>query len=260
MPQRWIPILISLIGCSPSSGTIFDGINLFTIADDITLGQQLRDEIAASPADFPILDEAEYPEAYEHIYQIRDEILATGEVIYADEFAWETYIIDDPDTLNAFAAPGGYIYVYTGLIEFLEYEDELAGVMGHEIAHADQRHSTQQLTKAYGLSSLIGLVLGEEPGLLAELAAGLANLNFSRADESESDDYSVEYLCETPWAADGAAGFFEKLESGGVPEFLSTHPSSDTRVEDISAYAVALGCSTERSKSADYQSILDSLP
>ena len=132
--------------------------------------------------------------------------------------------------------------------------------MGHEIAHADQRHSTQQLTKAYGLSALLGLVLGEDPGLVAELAAGLVNLNFSRADESEADDYSVEYLCLTPWAADGAAGFFEKLEGGGVPEFLSTHPSSDTRVEDITAYAEELGCSTELYKDADYQALLDSLP
>ncbi|MFT5683425.1 MAG: putative Zn-dependent protease [Myxococcota bacterium] len=260
MRTTWISALILLSGCSSSSGTVFDGINLFTVEDDMELGLQLRDEIAALPADYPILDEAAYPEAYEHIYRIRDEILASGEVIYADDFAWETYIIDDPDTLNAFAAPGGYIYVYTGLIEFLEYEDELAGVMGHEIAHADQRHSTQQLTKAYGISSLLGLVLGEDPGLLAELAAGLVSLNFSRADESESDDYSVEYLCQTEWAADGAAGFFEKLEGGKIPEFLSTHPSSDTRVEDITTYAEELGCSTELSKSADYQAVLDSLP
>ena len=253
--------LTLLVGCAPGAGGTFDGINLFTIEEDMALGEQLRDEIAASPEDFPILDEAAYPEAYEHIYTLRDEILATGEVIYADQFAWETYIIDDPDTLNAFAAPGGYIYVYTGLIEFLEYEDELAGVMGHEIAHADQRHSTQQLTTAYGLSALLGMVLGEEPGLLAELAAGLVNLNFSRSDESESDDYSVEYLCLTPWAADGAAGFFEKLEGGaGIPEFLSTHPSSETRVEDITAYAEELGCSIELNPDADYQALLDSLP
>jgi Zn-dependent protease with chaperone function len=259
MRTTWITAAALLTGCT-SSGAVFDGINLFTIEDDIALGEQLRDQIAASPEDFPILDEGAYPEAYEHIYRIRDEILSTGEVIYADDFAWEAYIIDDPETLNAFCAPGGYIYVYTGLIEFLEHEDELAGVMGHEIAHADQRHSTQQLTKAYGLSALLGLALGEDPGLLAELAAGLVNLSFSRADESEADDYSVEYLCQTGWAADGAAGFFEKLEGGEIPEFLSTHPSSDTRIEDITAYAVELGCSTELRKDADYQAILDSLP
>ena len=251
-----IPILA---GCTSSSG-VFDGINLFTVEDDIELGAQLRDQIAASPADFPILDEAAYPEAYEHIYEMRDEILATGEVTYADDFVWETYIIDDPDTLNAFCAPGGYIYVYTGLIEFLETEDELIGVMGHEIAHADQRHSTQQLTKAYGLATMLEMLLGEEPGLLADLAAGLVNLNFSRADESEADDFSVEYLCETLYAADGSAGFFEKLEGVEIPEFLSTHPSSDTRVEDIQAYAEALGCSTVPFKGGDYQEILDSLP
>ena len=62
------------------------------------------------------------------------------------DFDWELKIIHDDETLNAFCAPGGYIYVYTGLIKFLAHEDNLAGVIGHEIAHADLRHSTQQLT------------------------------------------------------------------------------------------------------------------
>jgi len=71
---------------------------------------------------------------------------------HKDDFAWQVKIIDDPETLNAFATPGGYIYVYTGLIKFLDTEDQLAGVMGHEIAHADLRHSTRQMTSSYGVS------------------------------------------------------------------------------------------------------------
>ena len=152
------------------------------------------------------------------------------------------------------------MYVYTGLIEFLEQEDELAGVLGHEIAHAAQRHSTEQLTKAYGLTTLVELVLGKDPGLLVEIAEGLAGLSFSRVDEAEADEYSVIYLCETYYAADGAAGFFEKLEGVEIPEFISTHPSSDSRVEDIRAEAAARGCSTEPYPDGDYAGLLDSLP
>ena len=248
------------IACSGDEG---GGVNLFTIEDDISLGQDLADQIAADPETYPLLDEAEYPEAYDYLYGMRDVILDSGEVKYADEFAWELHIIDDDETLNAFCAPGGYIYVYTGLIRYLEVEDHLEGVLGHEMAHADQRHSTEQLSKAYGISVLVGLVLGNDPGLLAEIAAGLVSLSFSRTDESEADEYSVRYLCDSLYAADGAAGFFEKLleEGGGeVPEFLSTHPSSDTRVEDLHAIAQELGCNTELNPDVVYQDFIDTLP
>lgn len=259
-PARLFPLTLALlVGCTDGGG-IIDGLNLFSVEEDIELGSQLRDEINSMPEEYPLLDEGSYPDAYNRIYAIRDAILDTGAVEYADTFDWELYIIDDDETLNAFAAPGGYIYVYTGLIRFLEFEDELTGVMGHEIAHADQRHSTEQLTKAYGLQTLLSLLLGEDPGLAASIAQGLVSLSFSRADESEADDYSVIYLCETDYAADGAAGFFEKLDGASVPEFLSTHPNSDTRVEDIRAMADGLGCSTELNPDGDYEGLISSLP
>lgn len=252
-------LALSLTSCTvDEDGKI--AVNIFSIEDDIELGQQLRDEIAADPETYPVLDPNEYADAYAHLNEIRDTILATGEVTYADDFEWELYIIHDDETLNAFCAPGGYIYVYTGLIKFLEYEDELAGVMGHEIAHADLRHSTDQLTKAYGVGVLIELLLGEDPGLLADVASSLLSLSFSRTDETEADQASVDYLCATDYSADGTAGFFEKLDGFELPEFLSTHPSSDTRVDDITEYALDQLCEVGNNPSADYQALIDALP
>jgi len=138
--------------------------------------------------------------------------LNSNGIIYRDEFTWQTKIIHDDTTLNAFAGPGGYIYVYTGLIKFLESEDHFAGVLAHEIAHADRRHVTDQLTTVYGLSFLLDILLGEEnPGTVAQIAAGLASLSFSRSKEKEADEYSVIYLCETEWKSNGAGGFFQIL-------------------------------------------------
>lgn len=263
MRRSLVPWLgLVLVGCDGA----LDGVNLFTIEDDKKLGADLAAEIESNPKEYgKILDRTEYADAYAHLDAIRDEILNTGEVEYADEFLWETHIIDDDETLNAFAAPGGYIYVYTGIIKYLDVEDHFAGVMGHEIAHAANRHSTEQLTKAYGIQTMLDFVLGKGGGGLAgEIASGLVGLEFSREDEAEADEYSVIYLCETDWAADGAAGFFEKLESEGsayeIPEFLSTHPSSDTRIEDIHAEAEARGCDTALKRNADWQGFLDALP
>jgi len=239
------------------------GVNLFSVQDDITLGMQVDDEILSDPVNFPILDESLYPEAYQHLRRIRDEILDNAPVTYKTEFAWDTKIIHDDDVLNAFATPGGYIYVYTGLIKFLDSEDELAGVMGHEIAHADLRHSTDQLTQQYGLALLLAVVLGEDASAIADIAAGLVTLKFSRNHEEQSDEYSVIYLCETEYDARGASRFFEKLEAAGgsdIPEFLSTHPDPANRVEDIQAKWAELGCGEGGTFEDRYADFIATLP
>jgi predicted Zn-dependent protease len=139
-----------------------NNINIFSIEDDKQLGLQVSAEIEADPSTYPVLSETQYPEAYTHLRRIRDEILSSGKVAYADDFNWECKIIND-DVLNAFCAPGGYIYVYTGIIDYLDNEAQFAGVLGHEIAHAARRHSTDQLTKVYGLSVMLNVLLGNDP-------------------------------------------------------------------------------------------------
>lgn len=247
------------IGCKEGSR----GFNLFTIQDDKALGMQLRDEIAANPQQYPVLDPAQFPEAYGYLFRIRDKILNSGKVDLADEFDWETRIIADDNTLNAFVAPGGYIYVFTGLIKYLDTEDELAGVMGHEIAHADRRHSTEQLTKAFGITTLVDIVLGDNQNTITQVLESLVSLKFSRDDESEADEYSVIYLCPTDYNAAGAAGFFEKIAAEGSsspPQFLSTHPNPDNRVENIYAKETELGCNGTGTFDAQYQNFKNSLP
>lgn len=242
-----------------------DGVNIFTVEDDKQLGLQMKEEIQGNPDEYPLLQPAQYSEAYQHMEQVRDDILASGLVDFDSEFAWEVYIIDDDSVLNAFCTPGGYIYFYTGLIRFLDHDAQFAGVMGHEMAHAAERHSTQQMTKAYGLTMLLSVVLGENPNMIAqmvgELAAGVASLAFSRDDEYEADELSVNYLYETSYDARGVAGFFEKMiGQPQPPEFLSTHPNSENRVEKIYEVWEGLGGKTGETYPAEYQAFLNNLP
>lgn len=258
-------ILLSLLLVVLSFNSCSDGgINLFSLQKDIDLGKQVETEIANNPSQYPILSESKYPEAYGHLRRITNTILASGEVKYKNEFEWKTYIIEDDDVLNAFCTPGGYIYVYTGLIKFLEKESHLAGVMGHEIAHADRRHSTDAMTRQYGVSILLQIALGEDPGALTQVAAQIAELSYSRKAESEADDYSVIYLTPTEFQGNGAAGFFQKLldqgQSGGVPEFLSTHPSPDNRVDDINTKWKELGGTAKSEVAGRYDAFKASLP
>ncbi len=253
---------IGLGACKDEEGNS-KGLNLFSLQDDKDFGKQVSAEIESDPATYPILDSAQYPEAYAHLHRITNNILNSGRVQYKDEFVWQTKIIHDDSVLNAFCTPGGYIYVYTGLIKFLDSEDQLAGVMGHEIAHADERHSTEALTKQYGTEVLFAILFGNDPGALAQIAKGLLSLQYSRTNETEADMRSVEYLYETEYDARGVARFFEKLIAAGAgegPEFLSTHPNPSNRVEAITDKWTELGGKTGETFVDRYKEFKNSLP
>lgn len=241
---------------------------LFSVQNDIDLGAQVSTEIASDPTTYPILSREDHPESYAYLDNLVNEILNKGDLAYRNEFVWEVNIID-ADVLNAFATPGGYIYVYTGLIKFLDTADDLAGVMGHEIAHADLRHTSRNLQKTYGVQILLSVILGNDAGQLTQIAGQIAGtaagLSFSRDFESEADDRAVEYNSNTIYACDGVKNFFQKLidegQTSGTPEFLSTHPNPPTRVADITAKAEEISCSTELSGDVDgYNAFKESLP
>jgi beta-barrel assembly-enhancing protease len=252
--------LLSFAGCKKGD------LNLFSIEDDKSLGQQTVSQILANPQQYPVLSRTQYPQQYAYLDNMRNEILNSGQVRYKTEFEWQLYIINDPNTQNAFCTPGGYIFIYTGLIKYLDNASSLAGVLGHEMAHADRRHSTTQMTKQYGLQTLLDIVLGNNQSALTDVAASLVNLQFSRDDEKDADAQSVTYLCPTVYRADGSADFFVKIAAGGgqqVPAFLSTHPNPDNRVTNIQTKKTELGCANSPSNTVeitDYTQFKNSLP
>lgn len=246
MKLLWVlPLFAMTIGCGK--------INLLTLEDERQLGEQAKAEIFSNPAEYPILPKAQYPQAYALIEGIATDILNSGQVSNRDNFVWEVYIIKRDDVLNAFCTPGGKIFFYTGLMKYLDNSSSVAGVMGHEIAHADRRHSGKQLTTQMGLQVLLSIVAGtsgQDIAQMVNLLAGLGSLQFSRDHETEADTYSVKYLCPTKYQTDGAHYFFKKLIDQGQgsqgPTFLSTHPDPGDRVNNIqSQAAAATGCATK---------------
>ncbi|EMR02532.1 M48 family metalloprotease [Cesiribacter andamanensis] len=240
---------------------------LFPLEQDVALGAEVHQEILNMPDSLPILSQEQYPQAYQYLSSMMDRITASPDVLYKDRFGYtNVFIIRNDEELNAFATPGGYIYVYTGLIKYLETEDHLAGVLAHEIAHADRRHTVRAIQREVGLQLLLDVALGERQGAVVQVARALGNLQYSRSNEEEADQYSVRYLSnpQSPYACDGAAGFFEKLlaEGGtdGPPQFLSTHPSPANRVEDIQAEAQSLGCDADPCSTCSYQQFKNMLP
>lgn len=242
-------------------------INLFSISDDIELGRQLDSSIIANPQEYPILSRSEYQDAYNYLENMRDEILKSDDIAYKETFDWKISIIKDDDMLNAFAAPGGYMYFYTGLMKFLEEDAQLAGVMAHEMAHAARRHGTDMLTVEYSVSIVLSILSGgdmsELTGALLGALKGLGDLSYSRNNEYEADEYSVKYLADTDYDPLGIKGFFIKLESGDAshpPEFLSTHPSPDNRLEAIDEVYEEIGSPVNSITKGNYDNLINSLP
>ncbi len=238
----------------------------FSVDKDVELGQEVTDEILSNPSEYPVLKRKEYPEAYAHLDSMRDVLLATGQIKYADRFHWEVFIIDK-EVLNAFALPGGNTFYYTGLIKFLDDEASMAGVMAHEFVHADHRHSTNGMTKMYGVQTMLSVIIGDESGviedILAQLASGATSLAFSRADEYEADEYAVRFLYETGWDARGVARFFEKMDTEDGAEwmkYLKTHPSPDDRVSEIERHPENLGGKEGGEFPDRYQELKNNLP
>lgn len=240
---------------------------VFDVKYDVELGRHHAESIEADTT-MVLLDRAECAEAYDHLQRIVDEVVRSDEIQYRELFAYDDVrIIHDDETLNAFCAPGGFIYVYSGLIKYLEAEDHLAGVLGHEIAHAELRHSSLRLQRDYGRQRLLDLILLSQPLSNAAFAAILNQLNtlsFSREQEAMSDRMSVQYLSGSRYACSGVGGFFERLQREGdganIPAMLSDHPDDVSRIRSIRAEAERLGCSTELAEGDSWQAFQASLP
>ncbi|MFM7467075.1 MAG: M48 family metalloprotease [Crocinitomicaceae bacterium] len=249
--------LIFLTGCKSGKS-----VNLFSIEDDKKLGAQVASQIESDTSGYIILDSAKNAKVYQYIYGIRNELLNSGQLKYKNEFPWRIRVIHDDSTLNAFCTPGGYIYVFTGILKFLDSGDQLAGVLGHEMGHADMRHSTRQMTQMFGVQVLLEVIAGKQDAI-KQIGGALIGLKFSRNHEVEADNCSVQYLCPTPYNAAGGAGFFEKIQAMGgakVPEFLSTHPDPGNRIEVFKAKKQEFNCKGIETYKNEYQAMVKLLP
>ncbi len=156
------------------------------------------------------------------------------------------HLLNDPKTINAFALPGGQVFITKALFSKLQNEAELAGVLGHEIGHVIERHSAQQmatgqlgqiLTVAVG----VGASGGDDGGRRAQMAAALVNqmatLKFSRGDETQADEIGLKYMAQAGYDPTQMLEVMKILKEasggGGQPEFMQTHPLPETRLEDI---------------------------
>ena len=253
-PRRWTALIVLLafllpqICPAPAQAFFFGGV---TIKDEKEMGEKFDVMVRSN---LPIIEDPE-------VKQYVDYMLARlVKAIPPQPFTFKATTILH-NSLNAFAVPGGYVYVFTGLIMNLDKEEELAGVLAHELAHVTQRHVASRLQKAQfvTLGSLLLAVAGVAAGgagggalAMGALGAGQsAMLNYSRLDENEADQIGLQYLIAAGYPPDGMVAGFKVLRqkswmSGiSVPTYLSTHPALGDRINGLQARIQTMGKSVQ---------------
>ena len=217
----------------------------FTLQDEMKMGREFEVLVKST---MPIIED---PVVHDYVQGVVDRIVKT---LPPQPYKFPANVVLH-NSLNAFAAPGGFVFVFSGLIMNLNHESELAGVLSHEIAHVTQRHIAGRMERGrvISMASLLGVVAGVAAGLagggnaggaamMGSMAAGSsAMLNYSRLDEDDADRFGLRYLVAAGYNPKGLGGAFEVIKSqnwgGGsaVPTYLSTHPDLDVRLSRLRA-------------------------
>jgi predicted Zn-dependent protease len=239
---RWvIALLIGAFGlvsyCSTTSDNPVTGekqrVSL-TAEEEIALGRQLAPQMAAQ------FGGVSSSAMRERVQQVGARIVSRS-AASKTPYKYSFHLLADRKTVNAFALPGGQIFITEALLGLLETEDELAAVLGHEVGHVLARHSAEHLAKQQLTQQLIGAVIvgsgSYDTAQLAQLAGSLITMKHGRDDELESDALGLRLVREAGYDPRAMIRVMQVLEkaSGGSrqPEFASTHPSPANRIERI---------------------------
>lgn len=223
--------LCALAGCSMLSAP-GGGFNLISVEDEWRMGLQLEAEVAKQ------MEVISDPRIDGFINELGGDLLAATDNELA-RLDWTFHVVKD-DSINAFNIPGGHVYINTGLVTALGDYAELASVVGHEIGHGLSRHGTRQLSTQYGISFVLALALGNDPGAIQQIVAQFAAtgtlLKFSRDDELQADRFGVHLTYGAGIDPQGVVDMLGVLASlrndrpSAIESFLASHPDPEVRV------------------------------
>lgn len=241
---------VALVGCATNPYTGRRQLLMTSIGQEVQMGAQAFDQVKNDPKMRPSQDPREVEPVKRVAARIVEAAKRSKYAEMAQQFQWEVTIIKDDKTANAFALPGGKMAVYTGIFPMAKTEAGLAAVMGHEVVHALARHGAERMSQGQLTNTLLqvaGAAIGLSGGnpmlgqaTMAALGAGAqvgVLLPFSRKHESEADYVGILLAADAGYDPRESVALWERMGQasggGGQSEFLSTHPSHDTRIDQL---------------------------
>lgn len=230
---------IAFTACgTTTSGTIHKGGEvaaniLVPVEQEQQLGAQFEVELDKELKYHP------NPEVQTYIQNLGQKVVARAQKD-APKIKFRFVVVDDDKTVNAFAIPGGKIFIYSGLLKAASSEAEVVGVLGHEVGHVTKRHIAERLVKANGIELLTQMALGQNPGAVSKAVSQMVSqgylLKFGRDQESESDTVGYRYMIGAGFHPQGMVDFFKKLAARGEGiTIIQSHPNPSDRADKIAA-------------------------
>jgi len=230
-----VALMVGAVSCALNPVTHKRELMLLSSADELAMGQQTDPQVLQTFGKYEDADLARYLAALGN---------KLGALSHQPNLDYSIKVLDSP-VVNAFAVPGGFVYLTRGILAYLNDEAELAGVVAHEIGHIAARHSAQQYSRAQvaqlglGLGGMVSKTFRKYAGV-AQIGVGLLFLSFSRDDERQADALGVEYSSKAGYDSNHMANLFVSLErlnpgeaQGGLPGWFSTHPNPPDRIAAI---------------------------
>ncbi|HUS58951.1 MAG TPA: M48 family metallopeptidase [Planctomycetota bacterium] len=253
-------LFIVLIICSAGTAGCAR-FTLFTTAQEIEIGEQVQQEVEANNKLLGDLKVSGY------VSDVGNKVASQA---HRQDVTYTFKVIDSPNEINAFALPGGSIYIYTGLLKQMKTESELAAVLAHEAAHIAHRDSMAALSREVGAGILLQVLLGGEPSawqdLLGKVASNLTFLKFSRDDERRADRAGVDYMVKAGYDPQGMVNLltlFTQLsekQPSSMEVFLSTHPGPQERIGLTQNYIQESGLKGGAVNQKEYEEVKRAIP
>ena len=240
-----LPLLAALVtagGCNTVSGTKRSQLNVLSESDERELGEEAYQEALSEKGVKKVTSGPDY----DRVQRVADRIEDASERLHAKAvrgFEWQWTVVNDDNMVNAWALPGGKSAVYTGMLRMAKSDDELAVVMGHEASHAIARHAGERISSNMVIQGALqgtSIALGDmspaaQQATMAALGLGSnvgVLLPWSRMQESEADELGLLIAADAGYDPRSSIDLWTRMasQSGAPPEFLSTHPSENTRI------------------------------
>lgn len=228
--------------CKKTEQIVKTEIEEFKLEHHLIIGKTMATQIGNMPEMFPVLDSAQYHDAYTYLYTLVNTLKLTSVVKHRDDFHWRVTILHNDNIQSAFTLPGGHIYVYTGLLRFLNAEHELMAVLANEIAYADKELSALELRDEYGGVFLGDITLGKEAKELPEAVESFPFLEFSTERVLTADEYAIKLICPFQYDINGLQDFLKRADSRDI-EWITSKKGEELeeRLEYIATHSDECG-------------------